>query len=117
MIHVFREVAFVRTLQSNAPELKWYYMGFYIHSCPKMRYKASLSPSMLLCPETYTWHPIELCLPLLDRNKYSRLEPNSAVKDIDAIDSVNEVSMPKYSYQNIKIIFIKFFIKKQCCLK
>ncbi|XP_034241052.1 arginyl-tRNA--protein transferase 1 isoform X2 [Thrips palmi] len=86
-----REVAFVRTLQSNAPELKWYYMGFYIHSCPKMRYKASLSPSMLLCPETYTWHPIERCLPLLDKNKYSRLEPNPSVKDIDAIENVNEV--------------------------
>ncbi|XP_052122954.1 arginyl-tRNA--protein transferase 1 isoform X2 [Frankliniella occidentalis] len=86
-----REVAFVRTLHSNAPELKWYYMGFYIHSCPKMRYKAGLSPSMLLCPETYTWHPIEECLPLLDKKKYSRLEPNPSVVDGNAFDNINEL--------------------------
>ncbi|KAK3914593.1 Arginyl-tRNA--protein transferase 1 [Frankliniella fusca] len=86
-----REVAFVRTLHSNAPELKWYYMGFYIHSCPKMRYKAGLSPSMLLCPETYTWHPIEECLPLLDRKKYSRLETNPNVMDANTFDNINEL--------------------------
>lgn len=51
---------------------------------------------MLLCPEAYTWHPIERCLPLLDKNKYSRLEPNSSVKDSDAIENVNEVSMHKF---------------------
>lgn len=33
-------------------------MGFYIHSCPKMRYKGKLSGSYLLCPETYTWHAL-----------------------------------------------------------
>lgn len=31
-------------------------MGFYIHSCPKMRYKGKLTGSYLLCPEAYTWH-------------------------------------------------------------
>ena len=30
---------FTRELQQLLPELKWYYMGFYIHDCPKMRYK------------------------------------------------------------------------------
>jgi hypothetical protein len=32
-------------------QLRWYYMGFYIHTCPKMRYKAEYAPSELLCPE------------------------------------------------------------------
>lgn len=27
------------------PDLQYYYMGYYIHSCPKMRYKADYSPS------------------------------------------------------------------------
>ncbi len=27
-------------------------MGFYIHTCSKMRYKAAYQPSDLLCPET-----------------------------------------------------------------
>ncbi|KAJ1526140.1 hypothetical protein ONE63_009301 [Megalurothrips usitatus] len=86
-----REVAFVRTLHTNSPQLKWYYMGFYIHSCPKMRYKAGLYPSMLLCPETYTWHPISQCLVLLDKNKYSRLEPDPAVVDVNADVNLNEL--------------------------
>jgi arginyl-tRNA---protein transferase len=35
---------------------QYYYMGFYIHSCIKMRYKANYKPSYLLDPETYDWN-------------------------------------------------------------
>lgn len=55
------------------PALKDYYMGFYIHTCPKMSYKGSYSPSFLLCPERLTWVPLELCRPVLDAQKYARL--------------------------------------------
>lgn len=58
-----KEIAFTRELQKKVPNLKYYYMGFYIHSCPKMKYKGKLNPSYLLCPETYSWH-------LLDESKY-----------------------------------------------
>lgn len=53
--------------------MKDYYMGFYIHSCPKMSYKGSYTPSFLLCPERLTWVPLELCRPILDAHKYARL--------------------------------------------
>lgn len=53
--------------------MKDYYMGFYIHSCPKMSYKGSYTPSFLLCPERLTWVPLELCRPVLDAQKYARL--------------------------------------------
>lgn len=55
--------------------MKYYYMGFYIHSCPKMSYKGSYTPSFLLCPERLTWVPLELCRPVLDAHaqKYARL--------------------------------------------
>ncbi|KAI4163126.1 MAG: hypothetical protein LQ342_003254 [Letrouitia transgressa] len=33
-----------------------YYMGFYIHSCTKMRYKGQYRPSYILDPETYDWN-------------------------------------------------------------
>nr|KAG5696778.1 hypothetical protein BaRGS_012801 [Batillaria attramentaria] len=69
-----REIAFVRELQKSAQDLKWYYMGFYIHSCPKMRYKGQYYPSYLLCPESYSWIPIEKCLPKLEASAYARLE-------------------------------------------
>ncbi|KFU94435.1 Arginyl-tRNA--protein transferase 1, partial [Chaetura pelagica] len=67
-----REIAFTRQLHEKAPDLSFYYMGFYIHSCPKMRYKCQYKPSDLLCPETYVWTPIEQCLPLLEHSKYCR---------------------------------------------
>lgn len=53
--------------------MKYYYMGFYIHSCPKMSYKGSYTPSFLLCPERLTWVPLELCRSALDAQKYTRL--------------------------------------------
>lgn len=69
------EIAFVRQLRDYwSDRLKYYYMGFYIHSCPKMRYKSQYGPCKLLCPQTFRWTDVEACSPLLDKAKYSRLE-------------------------------------------
>ncbi|KAK6500832.1 Arginyl-tRNA--protein transferase 1, variant 2 [Arthrobotrys conoides] len=35
---------------------EYYYMGYYIHSCPKMRYKCEYQPAEILDPECYDWH-------------------------------------------------------------
>lgn len=67
------EIDFTRKLQNKITALKYYYMGFYIHSCPKMRYKAKYQPSWLLCPKTYQWVPVKQSLPLLDKAKYAVL--------------------------------------------
>nr|CAG4634786.1 EOG090X06AF [Alona affinis] len=72
-----REIAFVRQLTKTNPEFSWYYLGFYIHSCPKMVYKGQYRPSYLVCPETYTWQPISQCIPKLDQSKYSRLSDDT----------------------------------------
>ncbi|XP_012154419.1 arginyltransferase 1 isoform X3 [Megachile rotundata] len=85
-----REVYLTRELNKVAPALKYYYMGFYIHTCPKMRYKARMRPSKLLCPETYGWFDIEPCLLKLDKQKYSRLND-----DIDAIDEDGVIDIRK----------------------
>ncbi|XP_018497509.1 arginyl-tRNA--protein transferase 1 [Galendromus occidentalis] len=77
------EIKLTRELQKTLPTMKYYYMGFYIHTCPKMRYKGRLPNSDLLCPEAYTWHPIQKCLPLLEVSKYSRLEPDRERRDPD----------------------------------
>lgn len=76
-----REIAFTRQLNLESKNLKYYYMGFYIHSCPKMRYKGNFHPSDLLCPETYKWFPLEQCLPKIELSPYSRLNP-----DLDGLD-------------------------------
>ncbi|KAF5900378.1 arginyl-tRNA--protein transferase 1-like isoform X2, partial [Clarias magur] len=72
-----REIAFTRQLQKQSPKLSYYYLGFYIHSCPKMRYKGQYQPSDLLCPETYIWVTIEKCIPRLDTSDYSRFNEDT----------------------------------------
>jgi arginyl-tRNA---protein transferase len=36
-----------------------------------MRYKGEYSPSYLADPEDYSWHRIEDCVPLLEKNRYA----------------------------------------------
>jgi len=53
---------------------RWYMMGFYIHSCPKMKYKGDFHPQFILDPESYTWNPLdELMKRRLDTEKYVSL--------------------------------------------
>ncbi|XP_069468061.1 arginyl-tRNA--protein transferase 1 isoform X1 [Ambystoma mexicanum] len=86
-----REIAFTRQLHETAPALRFYYMGFFIHACPKMRYKGQYRPSDLLCPDTYTWVPIEKCLPKLEQSKYARLNQNSKAVDGNLLKELGRV--------------------------
>lgn len=54
----------------NPNEFKYYHLGYYIHTCPKMKYKGNYSPSELLCSVTYEWVPIEQCIPKLEQKKF-----------------------------------------------
>ena len=58
-------------LQDNT--MMYYYMGFYVQSCPKMNYKSQYSASALLCTETYTYVDLEKCIPVLKATPYARL--------------------------------------------
>ncbi|KAM9327162.1 arginyl-tRNA--protein transferase 1 [Gastrophryne carolinensis] len=86
-----REIAFTREIQKKAAELRYYYMGFYIYSCPKMRYKGQYKPSQLLCPESYIWVPIEKCIPALERTKYSSFTSNLEERDKDQVTELGRV--------------------------
>ncbi|GFH26334.1 arginyl-tRNA--protein transferase 1, partial [Haematococcus lacustris] len=46
------EICWVQEASRRCPSLQYYYMGYYIHTCPRMRYKADYQPADLLCPET-----------------------------------------------------------------
>nr|XP_042140478.1 arginyl-tRNA--protein transferase 1 isoform X4 [Peromyscus maniculatus bairdii] len=102
-----REIAFTRQLHEKTSQLSYYYMGFYIHSCPKMRYKGQYRPSDLLCPETYVWVPIEQCLPSLDNSKYCRFNQDPQAvdegrcKDLDRVRVFHRrAAMPYGVYKN-----------------
>ncbi|KAJ1308718.1 hypothetical protein OPQ81_004409 [Rhizoctonia solani] len=76
-ISAIREATLAKEIHDAGVEsMTSLYMGFYIHSCPKMRYKGEYEPSYLLDPESYTWHPLETCIPLLDKAKYSTFNKN-----------------------------------------
>ncbi|KAI9675103.1 MAG: Arginyl-tRNA--protein transferase 1 [Caeruleum heppii] len=58
---------------------RYYYMGFYIHSCVKMRYKGDYHPQYMLDPETYTWNILDSSLKRrLDASKYVSLSKERA---------------------------------------
>ena len=62
-----------------APDLRYYYMGYYIHDCPKMNYKGSYSPSYLLDLSRLAWV-------LLDSPRRTSLTENKRVLATAATD-------------------------------
>lgn len=71
--------------------LQFYYMGFYIHSCVKMRYKGDYHPQYVLDPESYDWNVLDDGLrKLLDEQKY--VSP-SAQRKKEAPDSGGDTPM------------------------
>ncbi|GLT31460.1 hypothetical protein SLA2020_061930 [Shorea laevis] len=65
-----QEIAWIKENEVSCPSLQYYYLGYYVHSCSKMRYKAAYWPSELLCPFQYQWVPFDVARPLLDKKKY-----------------------------------------------
>lgn len=57
VLSALQEIAWVDAERARRPTLRHYYMGYYIHSCAKMRYKAAFVPSEMRCPETRVWVP------------------------------------------------------------
>ncbi|KAM0735389.1 Arginyl-tRNA--protein transferase 1 [Formica fusca] len=107
-----REVYLTRQFNKVASDLKYYYMGFYIHTCPKMRYKAKMRPSKLLCPQTYVWCDVEPCLIKLDNEKYSRLNDDSNAIDEDGIIDIREVLI---LYKRIAMPYKRYREQQKTC--
>lgn len=62
---------------------EYYYMGYYIHSCTKMRYKGDYKPQYVLDPETYEWNPLDgQVKDLLDKKSYVSLSREKRARDI-----------------------------------
>ncbi|KAF9870149.1 arginine-trna-protein transferase 1 [Colletotrichum karsti] len=53
---------------------RYWYPGFYIHTCPKMRYKMDYTPQYILDPETLAWDLMDKRVTdLLDKKPYLSL--------------------------------------------
>lgn len=73
--HNFGKLGALREIALAKEEgYRWWYAGFYIHSCVKMRYKGDYSPQYMLDPESYSWDLLDDNLKRkLDRSKYLSL--------------------------------------------
>jgi len=71
-LSALREISLAKELHdAGVPQLKHLYMGYYIQTCPKMKYKGEYSPSFLADPEDFTWHPLPACQKALERFRYA----------------------------------------------
>lgn len=53
---------------------RWWYSGFYIHNCPKMKYKIDYSPQYVLDPETFKWDLLDKeAIAIFDKRPYVSL--------------------------------------------
>ncbi|XP_068315890.1 arginyl-tRNA--protein transferase 2-like isoform X1 [Pyrus communis] len=80
-----QEINWVKENQAHCSTLQYYYLGYYIHSCSKMRYKAAYCPSELLCPLRYQWIPFHIAKPLLDKKRYAVLSDVSVSQDRESL--------------------------------
>lgn len=73
--HNFGKIGALREIALAKEEgYQWWYAGFYIHSCVKMRYKGDYTPQYLLDPDSYDWDLLDSELKKkLDEKKFVSL--------------------------------------------
>jgi arginine-tRNA-protein transferase len=83
-LHNFGKIGALREIAWAKEEgYRWWYAGFYIHSCVKMRYKGDYSPQFILDPQSYSWHPLDDAVKRkLDANKFVSLSQGSDGEEI-----------------------------------
>lgn len=86
-----REIAFNYELFQRNPALQFYYMGYYVHHCPKMNYKRHYDSASILCPETYEYIPLDKARSKLDVAKYCRLSDNQTYQETFTDEDVDKV--------------------------
>ncbi|KAK4162236.1 putative Arginyl-tRNA--protein transferase [Cladorrhinum sp. PSN259] len=73
-----REIALARELG-----YRWWYSGYYVHNCAKMRYKIDYKPQYVLDPETLQWDLVDKeVLGLFDKYPYVCLSRERKKKEL-----------------------------------
>ncbi|TFY59793.1 hypothetical protein EVJ58_g5558 [Rhodofomes roseus] len=108
-LSALREASLAKEMyDTGLTDMGFLYMGFYIHSCPKMRYKGDYAPSYLADPEEYTWCPLEQCRPALEGHRYvSFAHPEHNLEgppDVPEDDSIQEQELPASVLSEAQII-------------
>jgi len=86
-----REIQWVQTVcRSACPRLRYWYAGFYIHTCAKMKYKADYRPSDLLCPIRKRWVPLPAAIPFLESRPVKAFVQNAS--ELSAGDNIQDAA-------------------------
>ncbi|RDW62762.1 hypothetical protein BP5796_11064 [Coleophoma crateriformis] len=82
---------------------QWWYAGFYIHSCIKMRYKGDYAPQYMLDPDSYGWDLLDDRLKAkLDKKEFVGLS-RARTKDIQETTAVsNEERLAKDEKEQVE---------------
>lgn len=87
----------------------YYYMGFYIHSCKKMRYKNDYKPLYILDPDTYQWNVLDHAMAerldrkgfiSLSRDKLAEAETGEAAGSTTIEAAASTLASPKAAEQS-----------------
>ncbi|KAK4154255.1 arginine-tRNA-protein transferase, partial [Chaetomidium leptoderma] len=80
---------------------RWWYPGYYVHNCPKMRYKIEYKPQYVLDPEDLQWYPLDkAALAAFDKGHYvcfsgsqeETAEEDGGVGDKNGMTTQNDVT-------------------------
>ena len=85
------EISMNQTLYHRVPDLRYYYIGYYVHDCPKMNYKRKYDSCYLLCPITHRYVPLEVCRKKLDSSKYCRFSDEGTEEERAGEEELGEV--------------------------
>jgi arginine-tRNA-protein transferase len=98
--HAFGKLGALREIALAKEEgYRWWYAGFYIHGCIKMRYKGDYTPQFILDPETYCWDILDSeAKKILDAKKFvslslERAEPQSTKDSVEIAPEAENVEM------------------------
>lgn len=109
-----REIEYLRHLITNlSPNFKYYCLGFYCHTCQKMRYKGQYYPSQILCPVTLNFVDIKKVEKILDNNKFTQIcdDPKNQEVDISKEELENILNSLEIEYNGKKFNALEFITK------
>lgn len=83
-----REIAFNQELYQCNPSFQYYYMGYYVHDCPKMNYKRHYDSAYILCSESLVYIPLERARIKLDEMMTKRKDDKTLSKHCRLVDEM-----------------------------
>ncbi|KAI0776001.1 arginine-tRNA-protein transferase [Trametes elegans] len=112
-LSALREASLAKEIHdAGVQRMQYLYMGFYIYSCAKMRYKGDYAPSYLNDPEEYSWFPLEKCRPMLEQYHYACFaHPEHSLKTPANEPGAREAPACEYNRGWINAIFPKILFQ------